>query len=112
MRHVCVLVFSVLCTVLLVSTVVFASPFIVCDPQTGVTFYKVTGPAWVPTGNITAQTDGSIKMDIATATVGSNSLNFRACNMWGTIENCSTASPFTFTRPSVPQIPANFKLEQ
>jgi hypothetical protein len=32
--------------------------------------------------------------------------------MWGTIENCSTSSPFTFTRPSTPAVPANFKLEQ
>lgn len=112
MRHVRLLVFAVFCSVLFISGVVLASPFIVCDPQAGVTFYKVTGPAWVPTTNVTAQTDGSIKMDVATAPVGSSALGFRACNMWGTIENCSTSTPFTFTRPSVPQVPGNFKLEQ
>ena len=70
MRHVCVLVFAVFCAVLFVAGIVLASPFIVCDPQATVTFYKVTGPAWVPTANVTAQPDGSIKLDIATAPVG------------------------------------------
>jgi hypothetical protein len=112
MRHVCVLVFSVFFTVLFGFTMALASPFIVCDPQAGVTFYKVTGPAWVPTTNITAQTDGSIKMDIATAPIGTSALGFRACNLWGTIENCSTSSPFSFTRPVAPVTPVNTRLEQ
>ena len=110
MKYVHFLCFTVLC--LMLPGLAMASPFIVCDPQATVTFYKVTGPAWVPTANVPAQADGSIKLDIATATVGTSNLGFRACNLWGTIENCSTASPFTFTRPSVPTAPANFRLEQ
>ena len=94
----------------LISSGVFASPFIVCDPQADVTFYKVTGPAWVPTTNVTAQTDGSVKLDIAAATVGTNAMTFKACNMWGTIENCSTSSPFTFVRPSTPVVPSGLKV--
>ncbi len=88
---------------------VCASPFIVCDPQATVTFYKVTGPAWVPT-NVPAQPDGSIKMDIATMTVGTSAMTFVACNMWGTIENCSTPTPFTLDRPSTPVVPSGLKV--
>lgn len=89
-----------------------ASPFIVCDPQTGVQYYKVTGAGWVASP-VTAQPDGSIKMDIATATVGTSNLNFVACmttTEWG--EVCSTATPFSFTRPASPAVPQNFRLEK
>jgi hypothetical protein len=95
---------AVLATVfVLVGSMAMASPFIVCDvPPAGenVTFYKVTGPAWVPTSNITAQT----------APVGTSNLGFRACNMWGTIENCSTSSPFPLVRPSLPSAPSGTRL--
>ena len=94
-------------------TMAVASPFIICDPQTGVQYYKVTGAGWVPVTNITAQADGSIKMDIAAATVGTSNLNFVACmttTEWG--EVCSTATPFAFTRPASPAAPANFRLEK
>jgi hypothetical protein len=105
---------AVLATVfVLVGSMAMASPFIVCDvPPAGenVTFYKVTGPAWVPTSNITAQTDGSIKWDVAAAPVGTSNLGFRACNMWGTIENCSTSSPFPLVRPSLPSAPSGTRL--
>lgn len=102
-----------LCFVLVFVTVGFASPWIVCDPQVGVQYYKVTGAGWVPVTNVTAQADGSIKMDIAPATVGTSNLNFVACKTtteWG--EVCSTATPFSFTRPANPAVPVNFRLEK
>lgn len=107
--------FLFVCLVLLffVPITVQASPWIVCDSQVGVTYYKVTGAGWVPVTNITAQADGSIKMDIAAATVGTSNLNFVACKTtteWG--EVCSTATPFSFTRPSAPAVPQNFRLEK
>jgi hypothetical protein len=40
------------------------SPFLVCDPQAGVTYYTITGDSFF-TGNIPAQADGSIKKDLA-----------------------------------------------
>lgn len=102
----------VVLSILLSSTVVIANPFIVCDPQAGVQYYKVTGPAWTTTP-VTAQADGSIKMDIATSTVGANSLTFAACkgNTWE--EVCSAFVPFAFTRPVpliAPTTPANIRL--
>jgi hypothetical protein len=92
----------ILAGLFLTITPVHPSPFLVCDPQPGVTFYKIVGPAWVTTSNITAQADGSLRYDISAATVGSNSLSVVACkrdNLWG--EVCSTPSPFTFTRPGL-----------
>lgn len=94
-------------------TMAVASPFIICDPQTGVQYYKVTGAGWVPVTNVAAQPDGSIKMDIAAATVGTSNLNFVACKTtteWG--EVCSTATPFSFTRPTSPAVPQNLRLEK
>jgi len=80
----------------------FGGPFLVCDPQTGVTSYKITGPSWV-VSPVPAQTNGSLKMDVATSTVGVNSLTVSACitdPIWG--EACSAAVPFAFTRPASP----------
>lgn len=87
-----------------------AAPYIVCDPQAGVTSYAITGPSWVP-ATVTAQPDGSIRMDIANATVGNNSLGFRACKndpIWGT--QCSASSPFSFVRPAAPVVPGGLSL--
>jgi hypothetical protein len=88
----------------------YAAPFMVCDPQATVTTYQLTGPGWVPT-NVTAQADGSIKMDVASAVVGITSLTVKACRVdpvWGT--QCSAAVPFSFTKPGTPLNPANVVL--
>lgn len=93
-------------------SIVFASPFLVCDPQAGVTFYKLTGPAWVP-ASTPAEADGSIKLDLASASIGDNSLTVAACKndeIWG--ELCSNAVPFSFTKPSVAAPPANIRLSK
>ena len=85
-----ILVISVLCIFV---GLAHSSPYLVCDPQTGVTSYALTGPSWVP-ATVSAQTDGSIRMDVASATVGNNSLSIRACKndpVWGT--QCSAATP-------------------
>jgi hypothetical protein len=89
----------------------FASPFLVCDPQAGVTSYQLTGPSWVPTIPVPAQADGSIKLDVATASVGANSLTAKACKddpIWGVL--CSEAVPFVFTRSASPANPAGIGL--
>lgn len=96
--------------ILLIASPVWANPFIVCDPQAGVTHYKVAGAAWV-SASVPAQADGSLKMDVSAAPVGSSSLTFKACivdPIWG--EQCSVTAPFTFTRPGVPTVPAAVKL--
>ena len=96
---------------LLFPTMVFAAPFLVCDPQVGVTLYKMTGPAWVPL-TVVAQADGSIKMDVASAVIGVTSVTVSACitdASWPD-ERCSVAVPFSFTRPANPVTPKNIKL--
>lgn len=97
-------------SLLLMSSLVYASPFLVCDPQAGVTDYKLTGPTWIPT-TTPAQPDGSIKMDVSAATVGANSLTVAACKtdpIWGQL--CSSFVPFAFTRPSGAVVPTGFGL--
>ena len=91
--------------------IVFAAPFLVCDPQAGITTYKLTGPAWVP-ATVVAQADGSIKMDAASAAVGVTALTVSACVTsadWP-VENCSVAVPFSFTRPASPTTPKSIRL--
>lgn len=95
---------------LLIPVFVSAAPFLICDPQGGVTTYKLTGPPWVPV-TVPAQADGSIKMDVTAATVGANALTVAACivdPIWG--EACSVYVPFEFSRPSSPVIPGGIRL--
>jgi hypothetical protein len=103
----CVLAFGLLLTFV---GNVYATPFIVCNPQAGVQFYKITGdPFW--TANVTAQTDGSIKTDIAGISSGSHSINVAACitdTSFG--EVCSATAPFTFVKPAGPTAPVNLRL--
>ena len=97
--------------VLLLSWEAWAQPYIVCDPQATITYYKVTGAAWVP-ATVPAQADGSIKMSITTAPGGTSNLNFSACRdvdpIWG--EQCSDTAPFSFSRPAKPATPVGAKL--
>lgn len=94
--------------IIMFATACLASPFIVCDPQAGVTSYQITG--WTVSTQ-QAETDGSVKLDVASASVGTTNLTFAACKndaTWGVL--CSEAVPFSFTRPSQPAIPANIGL--
>jgi hypothetical protein len=68
---------------ILIATTVFASPFLVSDPQSGVTSYQLTG--WSET-NVVAQADGSLRMDVGSASVGTTNLTVAACRadaLWG-----------------------------
>ena len=113
MKKILLIVLAMACMgVLLYVPTSFASPFLVCDPQTGVTSYQLTGPPWVPM-SASAQADGSIKLDIATASVGANSLTLKACitdPVWGVL--CSDAVPFDFIRPSQAALPVNMRLSK
>ena len=76
------------------------------------TSYRVTGAAWVP-ATVPAQADGSIKMDISTAPIGTSNLNFSACAQeWDGVpgEVCSLTAPFSFTRRSAPATSTGVKL--
>jgi hypothetical protein len=96
--------------IVLMASVCWANPFLICDAQTGVTYYKLTGPDWVPVTS-TAIADGSLKLDVATATVGTSSLTVAACKTdatWG--ELCSVFVPFALVRPASATVPANTRL--
>jgi len=98
------------------------TPFLACDSQTGIQTYKFeyttdNGLTWKPglptplPASTTAQADGSLKLDLATCPVGAQNIRVRACKtdpVWG--EQCSSPSPFTFTRPSPPVAPVNLRL--
>lgn len=87
-----------------IATTVFATPFLVSDPQTGVTSYQLTG--WSET-TVTAQADGSLRMDVGSAVQGTTyNLTIAACNVWG----CSSTVPFAFVRTSPASIPQAIRL--
>jgi len=91
-------------------TMAEASPFWTFDPNPGVTVYKLTGPSWVP-ASVTAQADGSLKLDVGAASVGTSNLTSQACSVdpiWG--EQCNAALPFSFTRPAKPATSTGGKL--
>jgi len=97
--------------IVLMASVSWSAPFLVCDPQAGVTSYQLTGPSWVPTIPVVAQTDGSIKMDVAAANVGANAITVKACKtdpIWG--EMCSVPFDYSFTRPASPVKPTGIGL--
>ena len=100
----------IILAILLFPIEALCSPFLVCDPQAKVTYYKITGDAfWA--GNIPAQADGSIRTELATIPIGVHNIQVVAC--WpsdGWPEVCSTAAPFTFSRPGVPTTPSGIKL--
>lgn len=103
-------VLCVVAMVFLLAGVAFANPFLVCDPQTGVQYYKVTGAPFI-SSPVTAQTNGSLRVDVGTAPVGTTNVTVAACatdGSWG--EVCSTAVPFALVRPTAPVTPGGLKL--
>ena len=81
----------------------YASPFLICDPQVGVERYEITG--WTPS-TITAQADGSLRMDVASAVTGTTyTMAIAACNVWG----CSTTVPFVLQK-QLPSAPSQLRL--
>ena len=89
--------------ILLTATVTFATPFLISDPQSGVTSYQITG--WSET-NVTAQADGSLRMDVGSAVQGTTyNLTIAACNVWG----CSTTVPFVLQK-QLPSAPSQLRL--
>ena len=101
--------------IILFATSVMASPFIVSDPNTGVTFYKLKNVSSAGTENTTciAQADGSLKTDVASVPIGLNTVTVTACissPIWG--EACSAEVVFPFTRPAPPATTKGIRLIQ
>jgi hypothetical protein len=87
---------------ILFAVTAFASPFLISDPNPGATSYQLTG--WTPS-TIAAQSDGSLRMDVASASVGTTPLTVKACNVWG----CSVAVPFVLQK-QLPSAPSQLRL--
>ena len=83
----------------------YAAPFLVCDPQEGVTEYELDIDGTVLTG-IAAEADGSIKYSMdAWLNTGTHSLVGRCRNAWGWGE--WNADPFVFSS-DVPGSPTSY----
>lgn len=80
-----------------------ATPFLVSDPQSGVTSYQFTGDSFFATK--TAEADGSLRYDLAGIPIGNHNINVTACNLWG----CSSITPFGFSA-TIPAVPSNLRL--
>jgi len=88
---------------ILIASLASASPFLVSDPNAGATSYQLTG--WSET-NVTAQADGSLRMDVGSAVQGTTyNLTIAACNVWG----CSTTVPFVLQK-QLPSAPSQLRL--
>jgi hypothetical protein len=78
------------------ASISYASPFLVCDPQTGVTKYEIEVNGTI-LGQFNAETDGSAKVDLAGYSSGSYSFRLRAMgtdNWWSDFSD-----PFDATKP-------------
>ena len=79
----------------LVPVMAFASPVLVCDPQEGTTYYRITEGD--NTIEVPAQADGSLRMEMAGTSTGLHTFIIQACSVW----ECSETVPFSFTRPVI-----------
>lgn len=103
--------------IVLISSIAGAAPFLVCDPQEGVTQYKII---WQDSTEeiVIAQPDGSISRDLADIPVGERSGEYMAGKPW-TIDGIpqeamewSPSVPFVLGRPSEPLLPMNTGLRK
>ena len=107
-------VFMIL-SILIVTTNSYAAPYAISDAQTDITSYVLSGPVWVPT-TLKAETNGSLKLDVANAIVNvSTSITVSPCisdPIWG--EACGAPVPFSFTRPklTIPTSTHNIRLSK
>ncbi len=60
-----------------------AAPFLVCDPQAGVDYYKIYQDNVLLVDNHLAEADGSLRYDLQDITPGSYAWHVEACNDWG-----------------------------
>ena len=93
--------------VMIIPTLVLAAPFLICDPQTNVTHYVITGSINVtvlatPYGNGTVR----LEYDLAGISMGNHNVEVKAKNIWGE----SVAVPFVFSK-QVPEVPETIRIE-
>jgi len=93
-----------------------AGPYLVCDPQDGVTYYRyVVGDELIIEP---AQADGSFKHDLTDWPTGVTNSELNAGAPWALdgiptdVIEWSDPRPFVLGRPSVPQSPLNIGLKE
>jgi len=91
---------------LLGNSLVFASPYLVCDPQAGVDTYTVYQDGTEIATKVVAQSDGSLKYDLKNIAPGSYEFNAKACDVWG----CSSVSVNPIQSPAPSQPPTGLKM--
>ena len=93
---------------LLTSTLAFADPFLVCDPQTNVTHYVVTIDG--NTTEVLAFDLGNgtvmLRYDLEGISAGTHNTELKAKNIWGE----SVAVPFVFVK-AIPVAPGGTRIE-
>ena len=97
-----VLPFIIFAALSLMAFTAWSAPFLVCNPQEGVIGYTLTGLTDL---TVAAQTDGSLKYDLASISSGTYNVQVAACNVWG----CSSAVPFRVVK-QVPAAPAGLRI--
>jgi len=90
---------------LLLPVLAFGNPFLVCDPQEGVTYYDLEINGTMTEG-IPAEADGSIKYDLAGITEGDYTVRARCYNLW---EVSDWSLPLDFTK-AVPGKPTSLRV--
>ena len=91
--------------------------FMTCDPQAGVTQYKIIWEDGIEE-IVPAQSDGSIRRDVADIPIGERSGVYMAGRPW-TVDGVpqeamewSPSVPFVLGRPSVPKLPSGTGLSK
>jgi len=92
---------------ILMPMLAFADPYLVCDPQTNVTHYVITGDINI-TVPATDLGDGTVRLqyDLAGIAAKPYDLQVKAKNIWGE----SVAVPFDFVK-ALPAVPAAIRIE-
>jgi hypothetical protein len=98
------LIYFKIFTLIIFAASASAAPFLVCDPQTGIANYEITGDI---VATQPAEADGSIKYDLSAMILGGYNIEVKACNLWG---DCSDPTPFFFER-AAPAQPSSVRLD-
>ena len=93
--------------VLLSFTIASAAPFLVCDPQADVDYYKIYSNGQLVADNVAPDQSGTFgfKYDLQGLTPGSYEWTAEACNAWG----CSSLSD-PYISPTVLSPPESLRL--
>ena len=106
---------------LLMSSVVSAAPFIVCDPYLPTEMQPTSfvliidggSPISVSPSSFTGGVGLILEYDVGGVAVGSHTVKIKACvtdSVWG--EACSAEVPFVFTKPATPSLPKGISLSK